>query len=104
LVPTLIIENPNVNKIDAKIAKVKWVNLKCTIETNDVPDDYTVDIRTKFNDSNTSVLEESSKGKKLKGNSVTLMLKDNYEYQSATIVLLDENERILDKKPATVGG
>lgn len=104
MVPTLIIENPNVNKIDAKIAKVKWVNLKCTIETNDVPDDYTVDIRTKFNDSNTSVLEDSSKGKKLKGNSVTLMLKDKYEYQSATIVLLDENERILDKKPATVGG
>ena len=104
LVPTLIIENPNVNNIEAKIENVKWINLKCTIKTTDVPDDYTVDIRTKFNDSDTSVLEESSKGKKLKGNSVTLMLKDKYEYQSATIVLLDENERILDKKPATVGG
>jgi hypothetical protein len=83
---------------------VKWVNLKCTIQTSDVPDGYSVDIRTKYNDVNTSVLEDSSKVKKIVGNTVTLMIDDNYEYQSATIVLLDENERILDKKPTTVGG
>ena len=42
--------------------------------------------------------------KKIIGNSVTLLIDDAYEYQSATIVLMDENERILNKKPTTIGG
>ncbi|MBK9317758.1 MAG: hypothetical protein IPM91_02220 [Bacteroidetes bacterium] len=81
---------------------VKWVNLKCTIETNDVPDGYSVDIRTKYNDAKTSIV--LSKNKTIKGNTATLMVDDGAESQAATIVLLDENERILDKKPTTVGG
>jgi hypothetical protein len=80
------------------------VNLKCTIETTDVPDGYKVDIRTRYNDESTSVLEPSSKGKTVTGNSITLMIDDSYEYQSATIVLMDDNDRILNKKPTTIGG
>jgi hypothetical protein len=80
------------------------VNLKCTVETNDVPDGYRIDIRTKYNDDSTSVLEASSKGKRITGNTVTLMIDDAYEYQSATIVLMDENDRILNKQPTTIGG
>ena len=102
LVPTLIIENPNVLNIEAEVKVVKWVNLKCTIQTNDVPDGYSVDIRTKYNDAKTSIV--LSKSKTLKGNTATLMVDDGAESQAATIVLLDENERILDKKPTTVGG
>jgi hypothetical protein len=102
LVPTLIVENPNVSTIEAEVKVVKWVNLKCTIKTSDVPEGYSVDIRTKYNDANTSIV--LSKNKKLKDYSVTLMVDDSMESQAATIVLLDENERILDKKPTTVGG
>ena len=102
LVPTLIIENPNVLNIEAEVKVVKWVNLKCTIQTSDVPDRYSVDIRTKYNDAKTSIV--LSKSKTLKGNTATLMVDDGAESQAATIVLLDENERILDKKPTTVGG
>ncbi len=104
LVPEMIIENPNVNSIEADIKVVKWVNLKVTVQTNDVPDGFKIDIRTKYNDVNTSVLESSSKGKVISGNSVTLMVDDAYEDQSATIVLMDANDRILDKKPTTIGG
>lgn len=102
LVPTLIIENPNVLNIDAEVKFVKWVNLKCTIDTNDVPDGYLLDIRTKYNDPKSSIV--LSKSKSIKGNTVTLMVDDAAEHQAATIVLMDENERILDKKPTTVGG
>lgn len=102
LVPTMIIENPNVLNIEAKVKVVKWVNLKCTIQTNDVPVGYSVDIRTKYNDAKTSIV--LSKTKTLKGNTATLMVDDRAESQAATIVLLDENERILDKEPTTVGG
>lgn len=102
LVPTLIVENPNVQQIYAHIQVVKWVNLKCTIETSEVPDGYRVDIRTKYNDPKSSIV--LSKNKTLQRYSVTLMVDDAAEDQAATIVLMDENERILDKKPTTVGG
>lgn len=102
LVPTMIIENPNVLHIEAEVKVVKWVNLKCTIHTSDVPDGYSIDIRTKYNDAKTSIV--LSKNKTLRGNTVTLMVDDSAEHQAATIVLLDATERILDKKPTTVGG
>ncbi len=102
LVPTIMVENPNVQDILADIKVVKWVNLRCTINTSDVPDGYSVDIRTKYNDAKTSIV--LSKSKTLQGNAVTLMVDDAAENQAATIVLMDENERILDKKPTTVGG
>ena len=88
--------------IEAVVKVVKWVNLNCTIQTSDVPDGYSVDIRTKYNDAKTSIV--LSKSKTLKGNTATLMVDDGAESQAATIVLFDENERILDKKPTTVGG
>ncbi len=102
LVPTLMIQNPNTLKIEAEVKVAKWVNLKCTVQTSDVPDGYLIDIRTKYNDASSSIV--LSKSKILKGNSVTLMVDDSAESQAATIVLMDENERILDKKPTTVGG
>lgn len=102
LVPTMLIENPNVLNVEAEVKAVKWVNLKCSIQTSNVPDGYSVDIRTKYNDAKTSIV--LSKSKMLQDNTVTLMVDDGAESQAATIVLLDENERILDKKPTTVGG
>lgn len=72
--------------------------------TSDLPDGFLVDIRTKYNDEKTSVLDNISKGKKIVNNTITLMVDDSYEYQSATIVLMDENERILEKKPTTICG
>ncbi|HQQ68653.1 MAG TPA: hypothetical protein PLX77_07480, partial [Candidatus Cloacimonadota bacterium] len=63
---------------------------------------YAVDIRTRYNDEESSVV--MSKNKLLKRNSVMLMANDLKEYQSATVVLLDDRGIILDKKPTTVGG
>lgn len=102
LVPTMVIENPNVREVGAEVRRVRWVNLKCTIDTSDVPAGYTADIRTKYNDPKTSVV--LSKNKVLQGNTITLMVDDGAEHQAATIVLIDPNERIMDKKPTTIGG
>nr|HRD07645.1 BREX-1 system phosphatase PglZ type B [Saprospiraceae bacterium] len=81
IVPTVIVENPNIQKIIAEIKVVKWINLKCTINTSDVPDGYKVDIRTKYNDAKTSIV--LSKNKTLQGNTVTLMVDDAAEHQAA---------------------
>lgn len=102
LIPVMIVENPNQKKIEAKLLDIKWVNLKCTVQTSKVPDGYAVDIRTKYNDEESTVV--ASKNRLLKGNSVTLMANDLKEYESATVVLLDDRGIILDKKPTTVGG
>jgi hypothetical protein len=102
LVPTLIIENLNALKSNAKIMEVKWVNLKCAVFTEDANEGVTIDIRTRYNDENSSIVE--SKNRNVRDNKGSLMVSDEAESQAATIVLLDENGRILDKKPTTVGG
>lgn len=102
LVPVMIVENSVKMYIVVEVKTVKWVNLKCTVETTDVPDNYTVDIRTKYSDAKTSVV--LSRNKTLKDNSISLLVDDESESKAATIVLLDENGRIMDKKPTTVGG
>jgi len=101
LVPTLIIENPNGSKILAKILEVKWVNLKCAVVTEGAIDGFTIDIRTKFNDESTSIVE--SKNKTISDNKGSVMVSDEAESQAATIVIMDETGRILDKKSTTVG-
>lgn len=86
----------------AKIATAKWVNLNCRVETMDAPDGYHVDIRTKYNEEATSIV--LTKNKPLRDNKVSLLVDDSAEGSSATIVLLDTNDRILDKRPTLVGG
>lgn len=101
LVPTLMIENPCGSKILAKILEVKWINLKCGITTEGAMDGFTIDIRTKFNDESTSIVE--SRNKTISDNKGSMMVSDEAESQAATIVILDETGRILDKKSTTVG-
>ncbi len=102
LVPTIIIENENNSKAIAKIQSIKWVNLKCAVETENATDDYTIDIRTKYNDESSSIVESTKKS--VKENKGSVMVSDDAESKAATIVLLDSSGRILDKKLTTVGG
>lgn len=101
LVPTIYIENPNVAKSISKIQEPKWVNLKCTILTENAQENYSIDIRTKYNDESSSIIE--SRNKLITDNKIFVMVNDESEAKAATIVLLDENGRILDKKVTTVG-
>jgi hypothetical protein len=102
LVPTIIIENEGSSKSMAKIVAIKWVNLKCVVETENATEGLTIDIRTKYNDETTTIVESTKKA--VRENKGSLMVKDEAESQAATIVLLDANGIILDKKLTTVGG
>lgn len=101
LVPIVYIDNPNASTANAKIQEIKWVNLKCTISTVDAKENYRIDVRTKYNDESTSIIE--SRNKIIADNKIFVMVNDDAEAQAATIVLLDENGRILDKRVTTVG-
>lgn len=103
LVPTLTIEKPNQSTVAAKIADIKWVGLNCKVTTTDALNGYLMDIRTKFNDAKTSIVLLKSREKKVLDNKISLMVDSDAESKSTVIVLMDENETILDKKPTLVG-
>lgn len=102
LVPTMVIENPQAKISLAKISEVKWVNLKCTVLTTEAGDNAMIDIRTKYTDENTSVVESTKKY--IENNRGVLMVSDEAEGKAAFVVLMDETGRILDKKLTTIGG
>jgi hypothetical protein len=101
VVPVITIENLNASVANAKIASVKWVNLRCNVETTGAPDGYQIDIRTKFTDSVTSVV--LSQDKSLRNNRCSILIDDEAENQAVTIVLVDENGVIIDKKIGIAG-
>jgi len=102
LVPAMVIENPHAKISLAKISEVKWVNLKCTVLTTEAGDNAMVDIRTKYTDENTSVVE--SKNRSVENNKGVLMVSDEAEGKAAFVVLTDDSGKILDKKLTTIGG
>lgn len=101
VVPVITIENLNVSVTNAKIASVKWVNLRCNIETTGAPDGYQIDIRTKFTDSITSVV--LSQDKSIHNNRCSILIDDEAENQAVNIVLMDETGVIIDKKIGIAG-
>jgi len=101
LLPVLIVENTIETGLPPKIINTKWVGLKCAVETENSGKDYTIDIRTKFNDETTTIV--ISRNKAVIEDKGSLMVNDEAESQSATIVLLDGKGRIRDKKVTTVG-
>lgn len=103
LVPEMLIQNTAISTVNAKISNIKWVNLKCTVITSDTPDGFSMSIRTKFSDPASSILEPANiTHKEIHDNKCVLMVSEEYESQAATIVLMDKNGRILDKKNTTV--
>lgn len=105
LVPLMTIQSDAIQVIDAKIKEVKWVNLKCTITTENAPDNFTLSIRTKFNDATTSIIEPPNISEKhLSDNRCVLMVSEDFESQAVTVVLMDQTGRFIDKMLTTVGG
>lgn len=102
LVPMMVIENLLAKISLAKISEVKWVNLKCTVLTTEAHDNVMVDIRTKYTDENTSVVESTRKY--VENNKGVLMVSDEAEGKAAFVVLTDDSGKILDKKLTTIGG
>lgn len=102
LTPEITLERSGNTAQQAKIENIKWVNLKCTVFTQGAPDGYLLDMRTKFSDASTSIVESTNKA--IKDGKGTLMVNDQYEGNSVMVVLLDRSEKILHKFSTVVGG
>jgi hypothetical protein len=101
LIPEMIVERTESQIPVATIRNVKWINLRCTVGTENAPDGYKIDIRTKYSDQGSSVL--LSKNLVIQNEKCVVMADDSFESGSAVIVLMDEKDRIIDKKPTVVG-
>jgi hypothetical protein len=102
LIPEIILENQFQPKKIASINKVKWTNLKCNIETENAPNGFLLDVRTKATDENSSIVISKNNG--ISENKGRVMVTEDGEGKAATILLLDHQGIIIDKKLTTVGG
>ncbi|WP_040479453.1 BREX-1 system phosphatase PglZ type B [Mariniradius saccharolyticus] len=102
LIPEIILENLSQPKKLALITKVKWTNLKCNVETENAPDGYWIDVRTKATDENSSIV--ISKNQSISENKGRVMVSEDAEGNAATVLLLDLQGIIIDKILTTVGG
>lgn len=102
LIPEIILESKSIPNQNASIKNVKWVNLKCNIETKNVPDGFKIDIRTKASDEQSTIVISKNNG--VTGNKGRVMVSDEVEGNAATVLLLNSQGVILDKKLTTVGG
>jgi hypothetical protein len=102
LIPEIILESKSKPRDNAFIKSVKWVNLRCNVETEHAPDGYQLDVRTKATDEHSSIV--ISKNNVIAGNKGRVMVSEDAEGKAATILLLDSHGVIMDKKLTTIGG
>jgi len=101
IIPVLNIFIPQKEIITAKIVSHRWAGLRCIIETENTPDGFIIDIRTKYNDENTSVVISSKQS--ISDNNCSVMVEDSAIDSAAVIVLTDEKGKIIDKINTTIG-
>lgn len=101
IVPEIKIQVEKDELINAKISSHKWVNLRCQIETENAPDGFLIDIRTKYNDQKTSIVLSTVKA--ISENKCSLMVDDSAIDSAAFIVLTNETGKIIDKTNTTIG-
>lgn len=101
IVPEIKIKIKQENAVKSKIENHRWINLRCNIETENAPDGFLIDIRTKFNDEGTSVV--LSRSKSITDNKCSLIVDDSVIDSAAFIVLTDDKGVIIDKENTSIG-
>jgi len=101
IIPELTVYIQHQQIINARLVSHKWLGLRCNIETENTPDGYLIDIRTKYNDDTTSVVLSS--GQTVSENKGSLMVDDSAVDSAAFLVLTNEQGKIIDKKNTTIG-
>lgn len=101
IVPEIMIFLKKEDLITAKITSHRWVGLRCQIETENTPDGFLIDIRTKYNDEKTSIVLSTVRS--VSENKCSLMVDDSAIDSAAFIVLTNEKGKIIDKTNTTIG-
>ena len=102
IIPEFLVSRPSSATVDARLASVEWVNLRCKVQ---VAGDFAgtrLDIRTKPNDAKTSVV--TPKEIPDHGAVSVLVADDELNQCAAVVVVLDSGGRVVSKQATTIGG
>jgi len=99
VVPELLVTSAQIAST-ARIVDVRWMGLRCRVTTSD-GSGYRIDIRLKPRDAS-STIAASAKEIPAK-NEVSLVVDDQHEGSSASVVLITTEGELLDQRLTTVG-
>ncbi len=103
LVPVMRVSKGAIGqKVAVSIANISWAGLRCRVRVEPIQAGLSVDIRTKVNDPNSSVVKVRSLD--AKGSASLLVANEELEGTPAAVVVLDSSGHVMSKQPAIIGG
>ena len=104
VVPTLTVRSGLTTAVSAKIEVVKWSGLRCRVKVAGQFEGCSVDLRDKAADPTTSLAASEGPGRVTVAWPGPRYVDDRHEGTAATLVLLDTDGNVIDKRLVTVGG
>jgi hypothetical protein len=89
------------DQANGSIDSFEWRGMRLYVRTLGANEQYSMDIRTKFDEPKSSVIIKASWKD---DNQMNIMVNSDYEGQAATLILLNESGIIIDKKLLQIGG
>lgn len=101
LTPFITIKAKEVKAAEkGSIGSLEWRGMRLYVHTSGTKDGYNVDIRTKVSDAKTSIILSASMKE---DNQWSVVVDGDYEDHAATLILIDDQGIIVDKKPIHIG-
>jgi hypothetical protein len=102
LVPEMTITSAAPVAADVSITSIKWIGLRCRIQTSESAAGLVADIREMIADKASSLI---SKPKEIEpdGQTSLLVSDDRKAGKPATVVLIDANDNVIAKLPTVIG-
>ena len=102
-VPMLIVESTTTEALAPVLIRgVRWVGMRCVVETENTPDGHQLDARTILTDASSSIVL-STELPTVQANKATLFVDDAEEGKAVNIVLIDRTGQIVARQLTTVG-
>ncbi len=103
VVPVLTISSAETSaQIVVAVKDIQWAGLRCRVTVEPSADGLVADLRTKPNDSHSSVVD--SKPLDSNGKASLLVADDSLEGTMVSLVIVDSAGRVISKEATTVGG
>ena len=103
LVPVLTVASlHSPTTIVVKVSEIQWRGLRCKVSVKPAVEGLVADLRTKPNDSKSSITNPKPLG--ADGKVALLVADDSLEGTMASLVIVDSSGRVLCKEATTVGG
>jgi len=102
LTPLISIEAKEIKASEkGTIVNVEWRGMRMYVHTSGTDDRFSVDVRTKVSDTSTSIMISCSMKE---ADRWSVIVDGDYDDHAATLILMDSQGIIIDKKPIHIGG